>query len=691
MSDIRRAPGPPRSITRAGGAQHRTDIDGLRAIAVIAIILFHAGFQWCRGGYRGVDVFFVISGFLITGILLREQAAGTLTLAKFYERRARRILPALFAMLVVVGAAAYAMLLPADLKLFAQNLAAIVLFSSNILFWKRAGGFDFYFEASAHMNPLLHTWSLGVEEQFYLIFPLLVLIGWRFFRRALFPIVFATAVASFLLSCYMHSPWSHVQAEANFYLLPTRAWQLMLGALVALSAERSRPSTRPVPWWQQAAALAGLATVVYSLLVPGIYSLEFPAAYAVPATLGTVLVLAFGRGTVASALLSIPPLVGVGLVSYSAYLWHQPLFAFARYMSLDTELTATLRVALCIAAIAIAWVSWRFVEAPFRNAQRVPTRTLWRCSLVGTVCLLAIGVTAATRPQLPTRGRLLEPAALVSSLSTTALPAAMRDCAYTRPGLAPGDIGCALSADVAVTPTFLVIGDSHAGALRPAFRQLSERTGQPGRLVAVRGCPPLLDVYSVVSGECQTMVSAALAFAERAHIARVFLVARWSGYTDGDYSGHIDYFISQRSWEGSQSRVSAREAIVDGLRRTVEAYARIGVRVDVVQQVPQQEHRPLGVYLQALWRPDPVAFLKSASISAAQHASLQAFMVGVLAPYAASGEAHVIDLAGALCDRDACMVGSRRESYYWDVSHLSEAGALRVSDELWRQSWGRVP
>jgi len=211
---------------------YRREIDGIRALAVIPVIFFHAGFSLFSGGYVGVDVFFVISGYLITGIVMAEVTRGTFSIADFYERRIRRILPALFLVVVVCVPVAFLVLLPADLKEFGQSLIAVATFSSNVFFWSQSG----YFHGAAELKPLLHTWSLAVEEQFYVLFPLLLLFMWRWGRKWTVAILLTLAVASLLLA-----EWGALNKPiATFFLLPTRAWELLLGSLVAFYIGRSQ-------------------------------------------------------------------------------------------------------------------------------------------------------------------------------------------------------------------------------------------------------------------------------------------------------------------------------------------------------------------------------------------------------------------------------------------------------------------
>lgn len=356
---------------------YRPEIDGLRAIAVLAVILCHAGWGLFGGGFVGVDIFFVISGYLITGILMAELAQGRFSLARFYERRARRILPALVVMVLACVPFAWALMLHQQFFEFADSITAVGLFLSNLEFWRQSG----YFALEAAAKPLLHTWSLGVEEQFYLLFPLLLWLLWRMGRPAVVPVLALMALVSLAAS-----EWGWRNApDANFYLIPFRAWELLAGALCRLLLP---------PRAQDGLALPGLAMIAVSIVmftdqtpVPGLWAL-LPVG-------GTVLVLGFaGPGTLAGRALSLPPMVGVGLISYSAYLWHQPVFAFARLWNVG-EPAPLVMAALTVLGLALGWASWRWVETPFRR-KPVPVlatrrRLFWAAGL-SLLLLVATGV-----------------------------------------------------------------------------------------------------------------------------------------------------------------------------------------------------------------------------------------------------------------------------------------------------------
>jgi peptidoglycan/LPS O-acetylase OafA/YrhL len=361
---------------------YRREIDGLRALAVLPVMFFHAGLLSFSGGFVGVDVFFVISGYLITKIILPETEAGMFTLATFYERRARRILPALFVMMVGCLPFAWLWLPPTDMEAFSQSLVATSLFSSNILFWQQSG----YFEPSAELKPLLHTWSLAVEEQYYVLFPLLLGLLLRLGKR--WTIIALAGVA--LLSLAAAQWGSVVDPAATFYLLPTRAWELLIGVLIAFHASDDNGSSPNI-------LLCEFSSVVgLSLLAVAVFGFDkvtpSPSVYTLVPTIGTALIIVFATPrTLVGRLLGHKLLVGVGLISYSAYLWHQPILAFARHRGL-TEPGQLLLGALAMVAFVPAYLSWRFVETPFRKRGKFRRREVFVWGAAVSAAFVAFGI-----------------------------------------------------------------------------------------------------------------------------------------------------------------------------------------------------------------------------------------------------------------------------------------------------------
>lgn len=367
---------------------YRPEIDGLRAIAVIPVILFHAGMPLFTGGFIGVDIFFVISGYLITTIILAELEAGRFSIVQFYERRARRILPALFLVLGVCLPFAWLWLMPNDLSEFMGSVIAVLGFSANMYFWRHSD----YFDAATELKPLLHTWSLGVEEQFYVCFPIFLLLAWRMKRTG----IAVCLVMGSLLSLSLAQYGASLRPVATFFLLPTRGWELAIGSLLAFylgDTVQDQEKERVPPALSQLLSLAGLGLILYSILV---FQKEtpFPSLYTLVPTAGAGLLILFARpSTVVGRLLAGRVLVAVGLVSYSAYLWHQPLLSFARHRSL-TDLTPGVIASLIALTFGLAFVTWRYVERPFRQKEVVSKRVLWGsaagCAL--TMASFAVGL-----------------------------------------------------------------------------------------------------------------------------------------------------------------------------------------------------------------------------------------------------------------------------------------------------------
>ena len=365
---------------------YRPEIDGLRAFAVLPVILFHAGFEWFDGGFVGVDVFFVISGYLITNIIISEMDKGTFSLINFYERRTRRLLPALFFVMFISLPFAWLWLTPNDLKDFGQSLIAVATFSSNIFFWLESG----YFDDAAELKPLLHTWSLAVEEQFYLLFPLLLLITWRLgIKTILFLLSIAFLVSLFLAIFWIQNSNTPRLISGTFFLLPSRGWELLIGVFAAFYLKNNLHFSSY--FFNQLLSILGIGMIVYSIITFD-ESTPFPGLYALIPTIGTLLLIICAvPKTFVYKLLSMKLFVGMGLISYSTYLWHQPLLAFYKHRFFEDE-SVTILIFLCLMSIFIAWLTWLFVERPFRQKNDVKRTTIFKLLASFIILFISIGL-----------------------------------------------------------------------------------------------------------------------------------------------------------------------------------------------------------------------------------------------------------------------------------------------------------
>ena len=353
---------------------YRPEIDGLRAIAVIPVILFHAGLF--SGGFIGVDIFFVISGYLITSIILNDLIKNQFSLKIFYERRARRILPALFLVMIVSIPFAWFWMEPVQMKEFSRSIVAVVFFVSNILFWKETD----YFANASEEKPLLHTWSLSVEEQFYLFFPLMLIILWKYGRYKIFWII-----AIFSLLSLIFADWgSKNSPTANFFLAPSRAWELYAGSLSALFIKQNKPFAK------ESMSLLGLLLLIIAFFIID-KSIPYPGFYTLVPVIGVVLIIVYGNiGTITAKILSYRPIVFMGLLSYSMYLWHQPIFAFTR-LKLDHDPRGFILILLIAVTVFLSFISWKYIEIPFRNKKIIKTKKLVSIISIVALALLSFG------------------------------------------------------------------------------------------------------------------------------------------------------------------------------------------------------------------------------------------------------------------------------------------------------------
>jgi peptidoglycan/LPS O-acetylase OafA/YrhL len=629
----------------------RREIDGLRAVAVAPVILWHAGVKAMSGGFVGVDVFFVISGYLITGLIVSEKEAGAFTLARFYERRARRILPALLLVVACFVPFAWRFAPVNVLNLYGRSLAAVTVFVSNYVFMSPSG----YFVAVGEPKPLLHTWSLAVEEQYYLIFPVLLLTLWRFGRRAVIGALALGALLSFALA----ESYALRGGSAGFYLLPTRAWELLIGALASFAPIDSRgPSNR----WRQGLSLAGLAAIVVSVftLDPGA---AFPSVYALPPTLGAAAILLCATpGTVTHRLLASPPFVGLGLISYSAYLWHQPVLVFARLRHVD-ELPAPIVAALIALTLLLATLSWRFVETPFRSRARVSTKRLvWTCG-PASLALLAIGLgiqhiaQISPLPRLPFR----DPALIIIDrrfAPNTGLSAICnQDGAYEpKPQCQTGP-----------APTLMVWGDSFGMHVVDGLE-----AANPGRAIiqATRaGCGSILGLSRTEGKLGAAFATRCLAFnqdvlaylAAKPQIADVVLANNFGAYLDP----------GARLATPKGMLATDPSFLAERVTATTRAIEALGKRVVIVAP-PPTSGKDIGACLKraTLLNLDVAACDFPAAAARANDANVTT----LLRSLEAKGIV-VAWLADQLCREDVCPASKDGVFLYLDAGHLSAEGS----------------
>jgi peptidoglycan/LPS O-acetylase OafA/YrhL len=658
---------------------YRREVDGLRAIAVLPVILFHAGFSVFSGGYIGVDVFFVISGYLITSILISELEQGNFSIARFYERRARRILPALFFVMAACLPFAYMWMLPTQLKDFAQSLVAVVFFASNILFWRESG----YFAADAELKPLLHTWSLAVEEQYYLLFPVFLLLTWRFGRSRVFWSVVVISVASLLIAEW---GWRN-KPSANFYLAPTRAWELLAGSICAfLSVGKAQRSSNVL-------SIIGLGLIIFSIFVYDANT-PFPSVYTLAPVVGTALVILFAeKETWVARLLSLRGFVGIGLISYSAYLWHQPLFAFARLRSL-TEPSHALMAALAAASLLLAWATWYWVEQAFRkpaNPLLATRRSVFVVSGVIGVIFIAFGLTGHFGRGFEWRfGDDLLRYSIAENDHTDgedgcffgsadALPThPLTDCMYYSSN---------------ATMEVLLVGDSHALAISEALGSALANIGIGYYDVGYSGCVPLRGLRrfdATIEHDCATFNDDVIAFARTNYINTIVLTGRFPLYLRGDRfdnreggveNGGVAWIDlvgqTDSDWDDADRRERVLSAYEQRIRELAEEF-----NVVLVYPIPEAGwHVPNQAFKSAFFNDGNATVTTSFAVYRERTNEVNALFDRLVIEL---DHIHAARVQDVLCSETTgrCVNADENGIYYYDDDHLSRAGARLVAPTI---------
>lgn len=625
-------------------SQYRPDIDGLRAVAVLSVLVFHAFPSAMPGGFVGVDIFFVISGYLITSILVREALGDRLSILQFYIRRARRIFPALLAVLAVTLLLGWLMMFPVEWQPLGKHVAAGSVFVSNIALWRESG----YFDVSSDFKPLLHLWSLAVEEQYYLVWPLILGLTARLGRRWLLGAALLIAVASFAFSVAM-TPRQSVLA---FYLPMSRFWELLAGSGLAIlrskALQGSRLNQPAGPLLAEAMGWLGLAAIVAA--VAGFSrATPFPGYAAALPVLGSTFVIAAGPGArVNRWLLAHPATVWVGLISYPLYLWHWPLLAYVRIWFGEAA-PAEWRLAMMAAAVLLAWLTYRFIESPIRadsrnHLARADAARLWTALLA----FGAIGL-AVWAGKVPARSAH---SALVGGIT-----AAQRDWVDANdqswPGALPGRV--------------LMVGDSHMQHYAPRLAKLlpaNRGRAHPVTLISLSGCAPVPGITRQ-STDCAAFTEKAYAAMQASDVQTVVLASSWKGF-----SIRPDYY---RTGDSARQRVVPfapdSQWVMDEWQQRLLALRQAGKRVVIVLSSPRgaavEPQRLIERSLWA-WSEQPIQPPSEASLKAV----VQDVDAQVLKVAQAVG-AEVVEPFAFFCKGGVCpVVDEQGAPIFIDDSHI---------------------
>jgi peptidoglycan/LPS O-acetylase OafA/YrhL len=644
-------------------ASYRPDIDGLRAVAILSVVLYHAGLPWFSGGFTGVDIFFVISGYLIGGHIFAELAFGDFSFLRFYQRRAKRILPAFYVVLAFSTMVAFVLLSPVEVTSFAKMAIASILSASNIHLLRSTN----YFQSANELNPLLMTWSLGVEEQFYAVIPLLLVLLSRFRRGLLLPSVAALSALSFALA------WLELGSHPNpvFYALPYRAWEI--GAGVTLAAVESAWKMRRAMSVDWRLALSPLGLV---LMLGPVFLLTsktpFPGPGAVPSVLGTAVLIASPGSWINRKILSIPGLVYLGRISYSWYLWHWPLLAFLRIVSgsyLPPEVIAV-SIALSLGA---AMLSYHFVEQPFRRASGAPVPLLLKYA-GASVCFFGILVGLWISHGLPARYQAGVPE------ETRNPDPCMSDYGTDKPNMA---FPCYSATDP--RPAVVLWGDSHASALAPVLTEIANGQGYSFIELTRSSCLPTLDRRALTATpldpqnieECVRFNRRTLDLIQSDQRIRIVILAgRWANnfFQDSGWGKEARYDASRINLNRNVLTTSL-ELLVDGIRGDRK-------RVILIDDVPNFNFDPVLVFRTsrmplrhrlAAWlgfEKEPFGFAPDGHFTEDNISSSILTQVRQI-----GSDIEVVDPKSTLCNGNLCAYIIGNQLLYSDDQHLTAAGA----------------
>jgi len=554
--------------------KYRSDIDGLRAVAVLLVLLFHAdcGFS---GGYIGVDVFFVISGFLITGLIIKNQQREQFSLAMFWGRRIKRIVPAAFVVVVVTLLAGAWILLPEDYEQLAESTIYQQLMLANHFFYQNLN----YFDGPSETKALLHTWSLAVEEQFYLVFPLLLMFLRRYSNRMAASILAALAILSFV-----YSHWATSNApSAAFFLLPSRMWELLVGALLVYAPQPKSKSQQ----WQECASLVGIIGILAAGLLFDATT-PFPGTAALVPCFATALIIysSVHTQTKIGRLLSHKGIVFIGLISYSLYLWHWPILALLRYNT-NQPLSTTTQFAALGLSFLCGWLSWKYIETPFRRGfQNIKLRRTLTISAACATVLIIASVWIDHSKGLVWR----LPAEVYQLIQDNEVPERFRS---NTEQVKTGDLPLLGSVDNSQQPIdFLVWGDSHAMAIGTLMEDLATEHQLHGRIAARSAIAPLVNTWRNATRDAAPIWNdEVLKYIKRYKIKNLILVSRWAVGIEGNYDGDLATLISDQQTT-SKTPSDARQVFQRRLHETLQKLSSSVQRVFLIEQVPYQTLNP---------------------------------------------------------------------------------------------------
>ena len=660
---------------------YRPEVDGLRAIAIVPVLLFHAGINAFSGGFFGVDVFFVISGYLITTQLASSEKTGTSLLRDFYHRRVRRLFPAIAIVSVLTAIAAFLIMTPSQLRPFFTSFTSTQIFLQNFYLWQNSG----YWDQSLETSPMMHTWSLAVEEQFYLVFPLLfVSKKIRMAKSVLTQIAIAIFIVSFLSAITRLG----TSSTGAFFLLPYRAWELMAGAIVALYRVGDKPSLEANPKLQKSAANLGLLMIIFAIIFAD-ENTRHPGFVTLLPVAGTALLIAFGRqSSISTRVLSKKALVAIGKMSFGLYLWHFPVLALWR-VNKGTELSDTETITAMVTTFICSYLMWKFAETPFRDRVRTSNKVVAVVASLGFVALVTtslVGQRTAFGKKSDSELALLEAQSRVPTQLDNWI-----EVDFISP-ISGGSMG--VTNRKSPMGDVVLLGDSHAGALKDSLSAELSKRNLSGVIFTKPGCPPVpnLVMDPPEKFNCYEFNQIIDIVVKDSFATDVILFGRWTFYVEGtryaNYKGYredgyeVKFTTPNTTFKTDEERIAY---LGDQLKLTIDRIESTGKKVHLIYPLPELGWDPISYAKRFI--DQGVSWHQKLDIPYTDYSERAQRAIEQL-DRAASPNTVKLNPADIFCNRqvtDWCVASLGNTLYYGDDDHLNENGNKLLASFVGRE------
>lgn len=653
--------------------EYRKEIDGLRALAVVSVMLFHANYSFFGGGYVGVDIFFVISGYLISSIIMKDLENNSFTLINFYEQRIRRIIPPLLFVVFFSTIFALAWLLPSELREFGKSLFSIPIFLSNFIFYLQGG----YFDDNINLKPFGHTWSLGIEGQFYLIYPFFLLYLWKRKKDAF--VFFVMIILSLLIShwCSIYYP------RFAYFLLPSRIWEFFVGFLLSKYINNSLiKKVNNLNFLSEFLSFLGLLIIIFSIYYFN-EKTNFPGLNALLPVIGTSLIILFTiNNTFVAKLLSFKIFVNFGLISFSLYLWHQPLFVFFRiiYNKNPNQLESFF---LLFLTVLLSFLTWKFIEKPFRNKSIVTRKHLLFFTAFPSLLFCLIGFYIFSTDGI---GKLYSSKALINLYKIETIKDAICNAENGKSAKEIKLDNVCKFGKKNTLPEFAIIGDSHASTL---FNYLNQIYSKEKAFVGFSNgnCAPLINgfKYGASIKGCREINEAIFEYISNKHsIKKIILYAEWSNYTEGyridSKIGKIKYYLAENKNKKSKKISENSDIFEKSLQKTISFLKKNGKEIIIIKSTPELEEKVMDSVARQIIKNKNSEIYKHPSITLDDYYKRNKKIENI---FSKISNVNFLESKDFLCKINTCSSKDEKGNIlYSDTNHLTYNGSKRIVDPL---------